>query len=100
MWLRLRQIALIVPELEPAVHELCAPFDLKVGFRDPGFAHFGLVNALLPLIDAERLDFNTYISRNVTASQRYGARRCEGSIPCVCGKEASQAYRRRTRRLA
>ena len=49
MWLRLRQIALVAPELEPAVDELCALFGLEVCFRDPGVAHFGLVNALLPL---------------------------------------------------
>ena len=49
MWLRLRQIALVAPELEPAVDELRALFGIDVCFRDPGVAHFGLVNALLPV---------------------------------------------------
>ena len=49
MWLRLRQIALVAPELESAVDELRALFGIEVCFRDPGVAHFGLVNALLPL---------------------------------------------------
>jgi hypothetical protein len=49
MWLRLRQIALVAPELEPAVEELQDLFGLQVCYRDPGVAHFGLVNALLPL---------------------------------------------------
>ncbi len=49
MWLRLRQIALVAPELEPAVDDLRALFGIEVCFRDPGVAHFGLVNALLPV---------------------------------------------------
>jgi len=49
MWLRLRQIALVAEELEPAVEELQDLFSLQVCYRDPGVAHFGLVNALLPL---------------------------------------------------
>jgi Glyoxalase-like domain len=48
VWLRLRQIALVAPELEPAVDELRALFGVEVCYRDPGVAHFGLVNALLP----------------------------------------------------
>ena len=73
MWLRLRQIALVAPELEPAVDELQALFGLEVCFRDPGVAHFGLVNALLPL-------GNQFIeivapTRDGTAGGRYLERR-------------------------
>jgi len=73
MWLRLRQIALVAPELEPAVDELKALFGLEVCFRDPGVAHFGLVNALLPL-------GNQFIeivapTRDGTAGGRYLERR-------------------------
>ena len=49
MWLRLRQIALVAEALDPAVEELQALFGIEVCYRDPGVAHFGLVNALLPL---------------------------------------------------
>jgi hypothetical protein len=49
MWLRLRQIALVAEALDPAVDELCDLFGLEVCYRDPGVAHFGLVNALLPV---------------------------------------------------
>jgi hypothetical protein len=49
MWLRLRQIALVAKDLEPAVAELQNIFGIEVCYRDPGVAHFGLVNALLPL---------------------------------------------------
>ena len=49
MWLRLRQIALVAPELEPIVEDLCSVFGLEVCFRDPGVATFGLENALFPV---------------------------------------------------
>jgi hypothetical protein len=44
--LRLRQICLVVPELEPAVDAVGAIFGLPVCHRDPGVAKYGLVNAL------------------------------------------------------
>jgi hypothetical protein len=40
---------LVAEALEPAVEELQDLFSLQVCYRDPGVAHFGLVNALLPL---------------------------------------------------
>jgi len=48
MWLRLRQIALVAEQLAPAVDDLQEVLGLEVCFRDPGVAHFGLENALLP----------------------------------------------------
>ncbi|MBW2416246.1 MAG: VOC family protein, partial [Deltaproteobacteria bacterium] len=51
MWLRLRQIALVAGELAPAVDDLQDILGLEVCFRDPGVAHFGLENALLPVGD-------------------------------------------------
>ena len=47
--MRLRQIALVARELEPAVESLCAVLGLEVCFRDPGVAEFGLHNALMPI---------------------------------------------------
>lgn len=47
--MRLRQIALVAGELEPIVHRLEAVLGLKVAYRDPGVAIFGLVNAVLPV---------------------------------------------------
>jgi len=51
MWLRLRQIALVAEDLDAAVERLRAVFGLEVCFRDRAVAHFGLVNALLPVGD-------------------------------------------------
>ncbi len=49
--MHIRQIALVARELESVVADLCAVFDLEVGFRDPGVGQFGLVNALMPVGD-------------------------------------------------
>lgn len=46
MTLRLRQICLVAPRLEPVVDAIGIIFGLRVCHRDPGVARFGLVNAL------------------------------------------------------
>jgi hypothetical protein len=45
--IRLRQVAMIAPDLDPVVDELCSTFGLQVCFHDPGVGEFGLRNALL-----------------------------------------------------
>ena len=45
-YLRLRQICLVAPDLEPAVAAIRAIFGLEVCFRDEAVAKYGLVNAL------------------------------------------------------
>jgi hypothetical protein len=45
--IRLRQVAMIAPDLDPVVDELSAAFGLQVCFHDLGVAEFGLRNALL-----------------------------------------------------
>lgn len=47
--LRIRQLALVARDLEPVVEDLCAVLGVRVCFRDPGVATFGLVNALMPI---------------------------------------------------
>ena len=49
--IRLRQVALVARELDPTVDELCSAFDLRVDYRDPGVAEFGLHNALMVVGD-------------------------------------------------
>jgi hypothetical protein len=49
--MRLRQVALVVRELEPAVGDFERLLGLEVAHRDPGVAVFGLVNAVLPVGD-------------------------------------------------
>lgn len=45
--IRLRQVAMIAPDLDSVVEELCDTFGLQVVFSDPGVAEFGLRNAML-----------------------------------------------------
>ena len=45
--IRLRQVAMIAPDLDPVVDELCATFGLRVCSTIPGVAEFGLRNALM-----------------------------------------------------
>ena len=48
-YLRLRQICLVAPELQPAIDDLRAILGLEICHRDAGVAKYGLVNALLPI---------------------------------------------------
>ena len=47
--MRLRQICLVAPELEPAVAALTDILGLSVCFRDDAVAKYGLVNAVIPV---------------------------------------------------
>jgi len=51
-YLRLRQVCLVAPTLEPVVSDISAIFGLKVCHRDPNVARYGLENALFPVGDS------------------------------------------------
>lgn len=51
MVLRLRQIAGVAAKLAPVEADLIDVLGIEVCYRDPGVAHFGLENALLPIGD-------------------------------------------------
>ena len=48
-YLRLRQICLVAPHLQPVVGNIAAIMGLKVCYRDGNVAKYGLENALLPV---------------------------------------------------
>jgi len=73
MWLRLRQIALVAERLAPVEEALVDVLGIKVCYRDPGVAHFGLENALFP-IGNQLLEVVAPI-REDTAGGRYLERR-------------------------
>lgn len=73
MWLRLRQIALVAEKLAPVEQQLCGVLGIEVCYRDPGVAHFGLENALMP-IGNQLLEVVAPIQEN-TAGGRYLDRR-------------------------
>ncbi len=48
-YLRLRQICLVAPKLEPVISDIAGIMGLKVCYRDGNVAKYGLENALLPV---------------------------------------------------
>src|SRR6476619_904461 len=48
-YLRLRQICLVAPQLEPVISDIGAIMGLNVCYRDGNVAKYGLENALLPV---------------------------------------------------
>jgi Glyoxalase-like domain len=48
MTLRLRQICLVAPHLEPSVSTICTVLGTMVSYVDPNVEKYGLVNALMP----------------------------------------------------
>ena len=73
MWLRLRQIALVAAELDPAVKALREVLGIEVCYNDPGVGRFGLENALLP-VGNQFIEIVAPIEEN-TAGGRYLERR-------------------------
>ncbi|MGC2810231.1 MAG: hypothetical protein WA303_07610 [Bradyrhizobium sp.] len=55
MYLRLRQICLVAPHLEPVIGDIAGIMGLRVCYRDGNVAKYGLENALLP-VDAILLE--------------------------------------------
>ena len=48
-YMRLRQICLVAPQLEPVISDIAAIMGLAVCYRDGNVAKYGLENALLPV---------------------------------------------------
>src|SRR4051812_50107951 len=48
-YVRLRQICLVAPSLEPVIGDISAIMGLNVCYRDGNVAKYGLENALLPV---------------------------------------------------
>ena len=48
-YMRLRQICLVAPHLEPVISDIAAIMGLEVCYRDGNVEKYGLVNALLPV---------------------------------------------------
>src|SRR5215218_5088042 len=48
-YVRLRQICLVAPHLEPVIPDISAIMGLNVCYRDGNVARYGLENALLPV---------------------------------------------------
>lgn len=97
-WIRLRQIALVVHDLDAVVAELGSVLGLEVAFRDPSVASFGLQNAVLPVGN----QFIEVVSptREGTAGgrqlERLGG---DGGYMVICHTDDHPTFRERISRL-
>ena len=77
-YMRLRQICLVAPHLEPLIPDIAAIMGLEVCYRDGNVEKYGLVNALLP-VDTILLEVVAPF-RDGTAAGRFIERRSAGAV--------------------
>ncbi len=98
MWIRLRQIAMVVADLNRVVDDLRHVFGLEVAHIDPGVEVFGLENRILP-IGSQFLEVLTPI-REDTAGGRYMARRGgDTGYMVICQTDDHASFKARMRQL-
>ncbi len=96
--IRLRQIAMVVRDLDRVVGELEHVFGLEVAHVDPGVEVFGLENRILP-VGPQFLEVLAPIRAN-TAAERYMARRGgDTGYMVICQCDDQEAVRARIREL-
>ena len=84
--LRLKQICLVVADLDSIEEELKAVLGLEVAYSDPGLSHFGLRNVMLP-IGNSFLEVVTPVEENTTAGRFLERRSGDGGYMVIlqCG---------------
>jgi hypothetical protein len=95
---RIRQLALVARDLEPAVADLCAVLGLEVAFRDPGVGEFGLHNALMPIGDAF-LEVVSPLREGTTAGRFLERRGGDGGYMVIVQTHDLASRRRRIEQL-
>ena len=98
MALRLRQLALVARELEPAVKRLCATLGVDVCYRDPGVGAFGLRNALMAIGDTF-LEVVSPMQEGTTAGRLLDRRGGDGGYMVLLQTDALAADRARFERV-
>jgi len=78
----LRQLVMVSGLRDPIVESLCNLFDIKVSFNDPGVAHFGLENAVLP-IGTDFLEVVSPVEENTTAGRYLDRRGGDGGYMVI-----------------
>jgi hypothetical protein len=96
--MRLRQVALVAAELEPAAEALCDVFGLAVGYRDPGVAKFGLANVVIPIGDTF-LEVVSPIEDQTTAGRFLERRGGDGGYMVILQLDDLDRKRSRLREL-
>jgi catechol 2,3-dioxygenase-like lactoylglutathione lyase family enzyme len=96
--LRLRQVALVARELEPAVESLCHVLGIEVAFHDPGVEVFGLRNAVMPVGDTF-LEVVSPDRPGTTAGRLLDRRGGDGGYVVIVQSQARDADRKRVESL-
>ena len=78
----LRQLVMVSSSRDPIVDSLCNLFDIKVSFNDPGVAHFGLENAVLP-VGTDFLEVVSPVEENTTAGRYLDRRNGDGGYMVI-----------------
>ena len=78
----LRQLVMVSSLRDPIVDSLCNLFDIKVSFNDPGVAHFGLENAVLP-VGTDFLEVVSPVEENTTAGRYLDRRNGDGGYMVI-----------------
>ena len=67
---------------DPIVNDLCKLFNFEVAFNDPGVAHFGLENAVIP-IGTDFLEVVSPVEENTTAGRYLNKRGGDGGYMII-----------------
>ena len=78
----LRQLVMVSNLRDPIVNNLRDLFDIKVSFNDPGVAHFGLENAVLP-VGKDFLEVVSPVEENTTAGRYLNRRGGDGGYMVI-----------------
>ena len=92
--MRLRQIALVTPELRAVEHEICDKLGLEVCYRDPGLSHFGLRHGLYAIGD-QILEVVAPKQPGTTAERFLERRRGEGGYMVLLQTENIEQHNSR-----
>ncbi len=95
-WIRLRQVALVAASLDDVVTALSASFRLRVAYRDPSVAAFGLHNAVLPVGSQFIEVVSPLPGRSGTAAGRHMERLGgDGGYMVICHTDDQEGVRAR-----
>ena len=92
--MRLRQIALVTPELRGVEQEICTKLGLEVCYRDPGLSHFGLRHGLYAIGD-QILEVVAPKGPGTTAERFLDRRQGEGGYMVLLQTEKLEQHKSR-----
>ena len=95
---RLRQVAAVVGDLAASVAQVEAVLGLKVGYRDPGVAKYGLENAILP-IGAQFLELVAPTQGGTSAGRYLERRGGDAGYMLIFQAASAEAHRKRLSEL-